>query len=290
MQGPLRLSDIILKTGDWKAAIRPELGGALVGLWRGDVPVLRETPAASDVLDAACFPLVPFCNRIADGRFTFSGHDVEIAPNLPGQAHPLHGFGWRARWDVLRTDAAGALLEHRRDAAPDWPWAYRAHQHFALDAKGITVRLMVENRSGESAPVGLGLHPYFRRRDDVTVTFDAEAMLGIDAAFLPDGKAYRAEELAAWSEGAALPDVLVDHCFARWGGLTTIADDLGTITLRGFGAPHLHVFAPPGGSELCAEPVGHTPDALNRDPAAMTLLPPGACAGIAMRIEALSAA
>lgn len=280
------MSDIELVAGDWRAAIRPELGGALVGLWRGDVPVLRATPAAGDVLEAACFPLVPFCNRIADGRFSFGGHDVEIAPNLPGQAHPLHGFGWRARWDVMRADSTSALLEHRREAAPDWPWAYRAHQHLALDAKGMTVRLMVENRSTETAPMGLGLHPYFRRREAVKIAFEADAMLGIDDTFLPDGEAHDPDAYAPWSNGATLPDRLVDHCFARWGGLTTIADDLGTITLRGFGAPHLHVFAPPGGSELCAEPVGHTPDALNRDPAAMTLLPPGACAGIAMRIEA----
>jgi aldose 1-epimerase len=64
------------------------------------------------------------------------------------------------------------------------------------------------------------------------------------------------------------------------------AANRGSITLRVFGAPRCHVYAPPGGSELCLEPVSHTPDAVNRAPGETTVLPPGAAAGIAIRIEA----
>ncbi len=33
----------------------------------------------SEVLDTGNFTLVPFCNRIRDGRFRFAGHDVALA-------------------------------------------------------------------------------------------------------------------------------------------------------------------------------------------------------------------
>ena len=72
--------------------------------------------------------------------------------------------------------------------------------------------------------------------------------------------------------------------------MATIADEHGSIILRGFGAPHCHVYAPPGGDALCIEPVNHSPDALNREPGDMTVLPPRCAAGIAMRIEAAPAA
>lgn len=278
---------IELTAGGWRAALRPEIGGSIAALECDGVPVLRTMgPDADHPLQAACFPLVPYCNRIAEGRFAFAGRAVEIAPNLPPQRHPLHGTGWLRAWRVVRRDAGSALLEDDFPAGADWPWPYRAHQHVALDETGLTVRLMVENRAAGPAPMGLGLHPYFRRAPESVVTFSAARMLGIDGQFLPDGCEHEPDTLAPWSGSALLPATLVDHCFAGWAGSATIRDDRGSITLRGFGAPHCHVYAPPGGGELCLEPVSHTPDALNRAPAETTLLPPGAAAGIAMRIEA----
>lgn len=278
---------IELNAGAWRARLRPEIGGCLAALTREGVPVLRTMAEGADhPLQSGCFALVPYCNRIAEGRFEWGERSVEIAPNLPPQLHPLHGLGWLLPWRVVRSDAASALLEHAHDGTGEWPWAYVAHQHVALDTTGATIRLIVQNRSNEPAPMGLGLHPYFRRSPDTVVNFTAEAMLGIDEEFLPDGARHPAEMFAPWNAGAELPGELVDHCFAGWSGSATITDAQGTIAVRGFGAPHCHVYAPPGGAELCVEPVNHTPDALNRAPEAMTVLPPGCAAGIAMRIEA----
>ena len=63
---------IALAAGDWRATLKPERGGAMLTLdWRGR-PVFRPTPEdATDILETACFPLVPYANRIADGRFHF---------------------------------------------------------------------------------------------------------------------------------------------------------------------------------------------------------------------------
>jgi aldose 1-epimerase len=281
---------IELAAGAWRATLRPEIGGCLSALTRDGVPVLRTMAQYADhPLQSACFPLVPYCNRIAKGRFVWGGRMVEIAPNLPPQRHPLHGLGWLTEWRVVRSDAASALLEHAHDGAGEWPWAYVAHQHIALDETGCTLRLMVQNRSAEPAPMGLGLHPYFRRSAKTSVTFTAAAMLGIDEAFLPDGARHAADALAPWSAGAPLPGTLVDHCFTGWSGTATIADAQGTIGLRGFGAPHCHVYAPPGGEELCLEPISHVPDGLNQAPQGMTVLPPGCAAGLAIRIEASAA-
>lgn len=280
---------IALAAGAWSAILRPEIGGCLASLSRDGVPILRAMPrGAGHPLESACFPLVPYCNRIANGRFEWRGRTVSIAPNLPPQTHPLHGFGWLAPWRVIRSDATSALLEHAHDGSGEWPWSYVAHQHIALDAMGVTVRLLVQSRASEAAPMGLGLHPYFRRSDETVVTFSAETMLGIDAEFLPDGTSHGANVLAPWSEGTTLPEKLVDNSFARWGGGATIADVQGTIVVRGFGAPHCHFYAPPRGEELCIEPVNHLPDALNHAPEDMPFVQPGCAAGIAMRIEATS--
>lgn len=278
---------ISLAAGAWRAQLRPEIGGSIAALSRSGIPILRSMPDMADQpLQAACFPLVPYANRIAQGRFARAGRAVHIAPNLAGHAHPLHGMGWLSAWRVVRSDGASALMEHLYAGTAEWPWAYAAHQHVALDDGGCTVRLMVQNCAPEPQPVGLGLHPYFRRNEDTRIRFEARAMLGIDGDCLADGNSHPAGALADWTGGTALPDCLVDHCFTGWGGTATIADRHGTITLRGFGAPHCHLYAPPGEDILCIEPVSHPPDALNRSAGDVTVLPPGCAAGIAMRIEA----
>ena len=63
---------IELGAGDWEAELRPETGGAIAALRYRGTDVLRPMPAGSDdVLQASCFPLAPYCNRIRDGRFGF---------------------------------------------------------------------------------------------------------------------------------------------------------------------------------------------------------------------------
>ena len=278
---------IQLNSGDWRAVLKPSIGGSLTALGCDGVPVLRQSgERVTHPLQTACFPMVPYCNRIAGGRVVFAGAGTSIAANLEGELHPLHGTGWLRAWRVIRQDSSSVLLEDDyRQGEGDWPWPYRAHKHVALDASGITIRLIAENCASVPAPMGLGMHPYFRRRPEATVAVQATAMLGIDDQFLPDGTAQEVDALASFSTGAAIPPVLVDNCFTGWTGSASIRDDVGTIVVRGFGAPFLHVYAPPGGSELCLEPVSHPPDALNRAPGDMTLLPPGAAAGIAIRIE-----
>ncbi|GAB5348376.1 aldose 1-epimerase [Alteriqipengyuania sp. 357] len=281
------MPDITLAAGAWEARLRPDIGGCLSALARDGTPVLRTMADAADhPLQSACFALVPYCNRIAHGRFHFGGREVALQPNLGDHPHPLHGTGWLRAWRVIRHDRTSALLEDDYEGRADWPWPYRAHQHVALDETGCTIRLMVENRADEPAPLGPGLHPYFRRAQGSRVAFAAHRMLGIDGDALADGTAHPADSLAAWSQGTALPDALVDHCFTGWSGTARIADSHGTILLRGFGAPLAHVFAPPAGEELCIEPVSHPPDALNQSPEAMPVVHPGCAAGIALRIEA----
>ena len=58
---------IELKAGEYFLALEPERGGSIARFgWRGQ-DLMRPTCGPS-VLDVACFPLVPFSNRIAHGR------------------------------------------------------------------------------------------------------------------------------------------------------------------------------------------------------------------------------
>ena len=273
-----------LQAGEWQAELRPDVGGCLASLTRGGVEVLRTMPrGSSDPLESACFPLVPYCNRIRDGRFAWRGREVRLPANFPPEPHSLHGVGWQQPWTVTSEAGFKASLAHAHGGGSGWPWAYDAEQRIRLGSQGCAITLDLTNRADEAMPCGLGLHPYVRRRPETRVRFAAGAMLEVDEGLIPNGATSAAGD---WAQGRPLPERTIDHCFAGWDGEASAADDLGTVTLAARGARFLHLYAPADGSALCLEPVGHAPDALNSAPESMTVLPPGCTASLTLWISA----
>jgi aldose 1-epimerase len=102
------LQRLVLQNHSLSAVIVPQIGGSLARLdWlRGaqPVPLLRGLPA--DFTDVpqpgqlACFPLVPWSNRIAPSGFEYDGQRYVPTPNRPGEKVAIHGDGWQQAWDV----------------------------------------------------------------------------------------------------------------------------------------------------------------------------------------------
>jgi aldose 1-epimerase len=282
----LRGVTLELTSGDWQAELRPEAGGMITALRHRGIDVLRPMPPGTDEpLESACFALVPYCNRIRDGRFSFRGREIALTPNFLPEPHTLHGLSWQRPWTVESQVENKCVLVDDYDGRGPWPWAYRAQQRVRLGPKGCAVTLVLTNRSAEPMPAGLGLHPYFRRRPETEMRFEADHVLLSGADPLPTGISAPAEHFGDWAAGAGMPAETVDHCFAGWSGSALLRDELGTIALSAEGAPHVHLYAPADGSALCLEPVTHTPDAPNRAPDEMIVLPPGCSASLTMRIS-----
>lgn len=279
---------IVLAAGDWAATLRPDLGGAVAGLtWQGR-DILRPTPAeATDPLDTACFPLVPYANRIAGGRFAFGDREaaLEVLPRFAPNA--LHGDGWRAPWRVLRSGADGVELvfEH---AAGGWPWTYEARQIFSLTQAGLTVGLSIRNLDSAPMPAGLGLHPYFPAGPDSRLTVEATGVWTVDDSLIPTRLAPPAA-IQDWSHGPRLGEaVAVDHCYAGWTGPARLSQ--GDLTILVSASPEagwLHVFTPAGAGYACLEPVSHRPDAVNApdgEASGLVALAPGETLAMSMTI------
>jgi len=103
---------VALRCGGFFAEIWPELGGAIASFERRQPfgmksitqPLFRSTREQSRYLptDLANFPLLPYSNRIAQGRFQMDGGTYVLPRNLAGFEHPLHGVGWIRPWLVER--------------------------------------------------------------------------------------------------------------------------------------------------------------------------------------------
>lgn len=278
------MAELILQSSAWHARVLPDAGGLIAALACGDVPVLRAMPPGSrSPLDAACFPLVPWCNRIAEGRFDWEGAEVALARNFLPERHAIHGHGWQSAWAVESHGPDHCTLVHRHDGtAPGWPWAYLARQQIVLSDAGCAITLSLTNLSERLMPAGLGLHPYLRRRPESRVRFAAAGVVAVGADLIPTGEALPPAHFADFAAGAALPAGLIDHCFTGWDGTASVTDDCGTITLAADGAGLLHLYAPEDPAILCLEPVSHLPDAANAG--AMPLCAPGETVSLSLRI------
>ena len=271
-----------LADGDLTLELLPDLGAAVATLRYQGRDVLRPTPAgADDPFETSAFALVPYANRIADGRFRVGEREVRIERNAPGQAHPLHGHAWRKPWrvDSSARDHAVLSFEH---AADSWPWHYVATQTLALRADSLEVSLTLENRDSTPMPAGLGWHPYFHKGEGALLKTHLEGVWLTDEECLPVRLAH-GTRFGQWGRGDVLerPE-LIDHCHTGWPGVAEIVlpeERLRLALTASRALRWLHIYSPPGKDFFCIEPVSQMPNAVNRSaPPAITgqrLLAPG---------------
>lgn len=256
-----------LANGRLELVLAPETGGSIARFdylgKAGRVPILRGADGVpGSVLDAACFPLVPYSNRIRGGRFTFRGREVRIAANMAGDPSPLHGQGWLSPWRAEARGEHEVELRFRHEAG-EWPWTYEARQQVILGHAALAIRLICRNLSDQPMPCGLGQHPYFPCTPETRLDTEVAAAWEIDEQVLPIAR------VAA--EGRFdLKDRLVcgqdlDHGFDGWGGIARIDDPAlpFALDLSSPDATCFQLYSPRSGGLFVAEPVTHANAALN---------------------------
>jgi aldose 1-epimerase len=289
-------SVVTLRAGNLNLRLSPSIGGAISAFdWDdGDRsrPILRKCHSPlENVLDASCFPLVPYVNRIRGGCFTFRGRVVRLAPNMAGDPSPLHGQGWLNPWRVARADEHSAMLDYHHRAG-EWPWTYDASQQFVLDEHGLSIRLTCRNASDEPMPCGLGVHPYFPCGPETRIDTRVECAWTVDEHVLPVAKV-PAEGRYDLSDRQACGQDL-DNGFGGWTGEARMSDPAWPydVRLTSPEAKFFQLYSPPAGGIFVAEPVTHANCALNRPESewpelGMRVLGPGEAMSLDVRIEVI---
>jgi aldose 1-epimerase len=292
---------VVLAAGELRLVLAPDVGGSIAsftrhwqeGRRRRELHWMRPATATGlalrNPLDMASFPLVPFCNRIREGRASFEGREIRFPPNHPGEdaPHPLHGIAWLLPWQVESAGQDEASLVISVDASEAWPWRFFARQKFRLEQRALHVEMEVRNDDSGAMPLGIGHHPYFPHHRGTRVRSPARAMWRGDAEVMPvDLQA--GGPVDALSEGVELAKLDLDNNFTGWERSTRIdwpADLHGparSLTLEA--EPPLDYFVlycPSGYDYFCAEPVSQCTDWLNllprhgREPLGGARLAPG---------------
>jgi aldose 1-epimerase len=115
-----------------------------------------------DEMSAGCRGqlLVPWPNRIRDGRYTWDGADHQLPLTEPERTNSLHGLVRWAAWTVAAHASSAVSFTYRLMAQTGYPWTLDLTVTYALADDGLTVTQGAVNRSPTAAPYAQGAHPY----------------------------------------------------------------------------------------------------------------------------------
>jgi aldose 1-epimerase len=216
--------------------------------------------------------MLPYSNRIRDGRFVFEGREHQLAS---AKNHAIHGDVRTRPWKVVEQTPSTLVLAFDSAEVPDfnWPWPVHATVGITLRGDQVEQTVRLENRGETTMPAGFGWHPYYRR----WLTRDGEPVLlrftaprihpDTDADGLPDGPPEPVPAALDFSTPRELGSERIDACFAGFDGQATIQWPESGVALTYACSPnvtHLICFGPDDRPVLAIEPATNANDGVNR--------------------------
>ncbi len=234
--------------------------------------------------------LIPWPNRIRDGRYAFNGVTQQLALTEPARHNASHGLARYVPWVVVEKKTDAVTNRVRIHPQPGWPGTLEAMITHQVGEEGLTVTVEATNIGAGELPFGYGAHPYLTvgesTVDEVVVTVPAASYLEVDDRLLPikispvDGTVYdlrRDQVLESLSLDTAMTD-LARESDGRW-RVKLVLDDRYAELWGDEAMRWMQIFTggPNRDGSIAVEPMTCGPDAFNPGPTHgdMKVLAPG---------------
>ena len=250
------------------------------------------------------FLMIPYSNRIENGRFSFEGSQYQLAP---GEDHAIHGDVHLRSWTPNTISPSHISCQFSAAAYPDinWPWPFEARVDYQLRENVFASRLVLWNRGDTAMPAGMGWHPYFNRvlgqaNEVVRLCVKVKAAYpDANGNRIPSGPAGKLTPEQDFStEKPLAPDNFLDTCFQGYDGHGYIVWPESGIRVSYQCTPectHLVIYNPLHQPYFAVEPVTNANNGVNlfsrgETHSGIVSLPPGKSfeAGFEQRVDILS--
>ncbi len=167
--------------------------------------------------------LVPWPNRVRDGRYELDGAEHRLELSEPERGNALHGLVLQSRWRGVRTSARRVSLSHTLAPAAGYPFELALAVSYELASGGVVMTVQATNVGAERAPFGAGLHPYLTPGtadvDDMVLEVPARTLVPVDdERLLPTGPPTPIDGTALdFRQPRRLGALRVDACFGELG-------------------------------------------------------------------------
>jgi aldose 1-epimerase len=182
-----------ITAGGYRAAVA-DVGAGLAGLWFDGVAITVDYPPEALPPKSAGAVLLPWPNRIRDGKYSFDGVDYQLPLSEPALLNASHGLVRWERWTVVAQDDSSVTMALDLVPQTGYPFELSMQLRYTVSAdSGLTVATTVQNVGGVAAPFGAGFHPYIdladRDLDHAELAVPAATMLVVDDRMLPVDRA-----------------------------------------------------------------------------------------------------
>jgi aldose 1-epimerase len=145
--------------GEQRATI-VEVGAGVREYLVGGRPVLDAYPLHELSDGAHGAPLIPWPNRLADGRYGFDGAQHQLSLSEPERRNAIHGLmRWRP-WTAVEHRSTRVVMAARLHPLVGYPFTLDLQIAYELRDAGLVVTTTATNVGAHACPYGAGQHPY----------------------------------------------------------------------------------------------------------------------------------
>ena len=276
----MKLVPHVLQNETWQVGLLPPTGmsTAFGRVKRGGafVDFMRPTPDAcyERASDCASYLLIPWSNRVKDGRFTFRGKSHQLRVNAP-DGSAIHGTARDYPWKVEQAGGEHlvARFDSREHEGAHFPFAFSTQAEFRLEGPRFSTRISLKNEGKEAMPAGFGHHPYFQRvlandDDAVRLEIPCDECFELEAS-IPSSEPVPVDPRVDFRTMRTLdPNAKLDDCLTgrRAGAPIRFAYPASGLAISFELDPlfeNVVVYVPPGKSYFAVEPATNANDGFN---------------------------
>ena len=163
--------------------------------------------------------LLPWPNRIRDGRWSHDGVDHQLVISEPAKNNAIHGLLRNTEYRPIARERDSVTLSATVYPQLGYPYLLGTAVHYELVSDGLKVTHYVENLGAEAAPVAIGTHPYLKiggvPTADLELRLDAGSHIEVDERLLPTGEVPVDGTEWDFREGRRVGDVSLDDAFGE---------------------------------------------------------------------------
>lgn len=220
-----------ISSGSYHAVIT-EVGATLRMLRSGGNDLIVGFGSNERVTGGRGQQLLPWPNRVRDGRYRHAGRDHQLALTEPERRNAIHGLVRWQPWTLVQHGADHVTQQIVIYPQKGWDTALVATVTHQVSVEGLTVTVAAQNAGDRGVPFGYAAHPYLTAGepavDELQVTLPAGSCLRVDDRMLP----VAAESVAGSPEdlrhGAPLGAIELDTAFTD---LTADSRDIWSVRL-----------------------------------------------------------
>ena len=136
-------------------------------------------------------PLLPWPNRLQDGRYDFGGITYQTALTEPAKYNAIHGLTRWRNWSAAEHEGERVLMTLLLHPQEGYPFTLSLGIEYRLSQHGLSVVTMATNAGSQPLPYGAGQHPYVTVGtaviDDAVLRVPALLRLDVDDRLIPTG-------------------------------------------------------------------------------------------------------